>query len=339
MNYQPYEYSLLLQELNHLGKEGYLCKDLSYISFFQKQNHPIYYWIDFHQVRGKNKVAKNDDLYAFYDIYQEQKFYPIYSKKNMHVFYGKQPFVPHHQINIHALDSQKKRHLLLMLLGIILFIAMIAYLFFISTIDTFISYGITITFFGLFLGDLFFILHQIKSYYCYQNIEKKPKLHQSHHYIRFLFSLLLIISICGGLVEDMFNMKIVTPHDHPLILLQDLNFDQESTLTYHQHTSFTLPKSYQSLEIIDEETILHTKEYQFTSKQQAHQYFQKLSQQPQIYYCDQVKAENHIIYGYLNQKMNTIIIQNENRVIMILSSFSFNEQQIQTIIQFYTKEL
>ena len=43
MNYKPYEYELLLDKLNSLGKEGYLTNDLSIFTTFNKVTKPVSY--------------------------------------------------------------------------------------------------------------------------------------------------------------------------------------------------------------------------------------------------------------------------------------------------------
>ena len=42
MNYKPYEYELLQDKLDALGKKGYKTNHLSYISFLKKQIHPFF---------------------------------------------------------------------------------------------------------------------------------------------------------------------------------------------------------------------------------------------------------------------------------------------------------
>lgn len=48
-----------------------------------------------------------------------------------------------------------------------------------------------------------------------------------------------------------------------------------------------------------------------------------------------MKEDHHILYGYQNQKLTTLIIQKENRVVLLSLSFTPTPQQIQKMINYY----
>ncbi|UTY39994.1 hypothetical protein NMU03_04090 [Allocoprobacillus halotolerans] len=58
MNYKPYEYELLQNKLDKLGKAGYITNDLTLLTFFKKVKKTVYYHIDFYSPNGKNAEEK-----------------------------------------------------------------------------------------------------------------------------------------------------------------------------------------------------------------------------------------------------------------------------------------
>ena len=58
--------------------------------------------------------------------------------------------------------------------------------------------------------------------------------------VYFFLSLLTIILIFGGLIEDVFNQKSFHQQDHQLIQLSDFQIDKETSFSSQSYSSFTI---------------------------------------------------------------------------------------------------
>ena len=92
-----------------------------------------------------------------------------------------------------------------------------------------------------------------------------------------IMNILLIISVIffiGGLLEDAINAQSFSIQDHPVITLNELGIEGESTLETQKRSSFVVNESYSSLETVDN-TLLYTKEYHFKEESKAQKLFKK----------------------------------------------------------------
>lgn len=341
IHYQPYEYQLLQNKLNQLGKAGYQCDDLSLISIFKKTNQPVYYYIDFLKPEGKSRFEKKVNQEHFYETYLKHDYQVIYKKKGMYVFYGHQPLTSYtpHLDHLKSL-SLSKRNQYLFLSIIVLFITLLLIMQFIESynIDSLLTYGITFAIAGGFLALLCIVYRFFINFYdftqTYQKKENKISVHK-HRLIFIMMSVLSIFLITGGLIEDMFNVQSVSLNEHQFITLQDIGIKQVSQQTYQKRSSFTVPYCYSSLESTKEKD-LFTKEYQFHSSSKAKDIWEQFSTDPQFYFCTKAKKKDHVIYGYREDTLTTLIILKNQSVIMLTTSFRLDENQVRQIIQFYT---
>ena len=346
INYRPYEHELFQKKLNQLGQIGYYCRDLSLISIFKQVNHPVYYYIDFHKTFGKNRKEKKADKEAFVKKYIKKSYQFIYNKRDMYVFASQQE--KDFQINL-----KNKKDLIDNIKRIQSFCAFIASLwlaaFFIlgslyaMNIDTFLSYGITFVYAGLVLLCLTAVFRCFVNFYYtkafYKQLAKKgqPLSYSRLSYFRKIYMICSITCLCligGGFVEDTFNAQEFTLKEHPVLTIKDLGINDKSELSTLQHRSFTVPHSYSVLESTNQ-PMLYTKEYQLHSQKSAKQLMEDFKANPKQYYCTSVKEDHHILYGYQNQKLTTLIIQKENRVVLLSLSFTPTPQQIQKMINYY----
>ncbi len=342
INYQPYEYELLQETLNQLGLQGYQCQDLSFLSIFKKVNHPVYYHIDFFQTSGESQFEKRANKDRFVERYLAHDYYPIYKKKGMYVFTGKEKskkLTTNQDVYLDIVKRQRIHSFFFACLSLILTFFFSMFLMESYTIDSFLTYGITIATIGVFIALIAIIYRFYHHFYNYGQIihqKKQSVVKLKKHLLIFkILSTISLVCIIGGLIEDVMNIKTVTLEEHPLILMKDIGINKESELTYQSRSSFTVPHCYSSLESIDDNTMLLTKEYQLSSSTKAQKLFQELSKDPKRYLCTKVDIQDHVIYGYQKDILNTLVIQKEKSVIMLTMTFQPSSKQIQQIVDFY----
>lgn len=345
IHFQPYEYQLLQNKLDKLAKQGYFCQDLSLISYFKKVDHPVYYAIDFHAVEGKNRLDKNKNLTLYYQSFLNKKYQPIYHKQGMHVFVGQKPLQGIVlKEDMSCLNTKHTKYLFLIPLIIFLMIAIALSYMQGSYIDTFGSYGILITFIGLYLFLLTMIFRFYNNYHLFHKMANDhhvslKKIHAIRHiYISLIVASVLLIG--GGMIEDVFNTKKISIEEHPILLLkelnQELNQSSEREFSYQSRSSFFVKKSYIALEVINNETALYTKEYDFSSTEKCQKVFEDYAKNPQFYSCTESRTDGQIIYGYINDYKNTLVIQKDQKMILVSSNFALSDLQIEKIIAYYS---
>lgn len=348
INFRPYEYELLQKKLDKLGKSQYITDDLSFLTIFKKVNHPVYYKIDFFNPTGKTKSEKNKSKNIFYDPYLDKCYEPIYNKKGMYVFVGDHPIqdlVKWDKKTDFINDKTKLKNLNAFMISLFVTFFFIIVSFYAMNIDTFLSYGITI----VYAGFLFACITAIYRTFCnlfytnkfqkkLQDVHNKFSISKLNHLrkIYMIAVLLCIFLITGGMIEDTLNAKTFDPYQHNLLLLEDLGIEGQTELSTQSHSSFTVPHSYSSLEISEDNTILYIKEYQLHSTKSAKKLISDFEKQPDLYLCTSVQNKNNVLYGYHEAELTTLIIQNKNSVILISFDFQINEKQIKTAIQFYS---
>lgn len=347
INYRPYEYELFQEALDKLGKDGYQCHDLSLISIFKKTNQPIYYKIDFFKQTGKTKNEKNILKDKFYDPYLDCNYEAVYAKKDMYVFMGETKA----DININWKQKEdiisEKNKVKNLNYFIVSLLVTFFFTYFSSSyinIDTFSSYGITITYVGILCLGITAIYRNFLNLRLSSQFDKMLK-NKKHHFnlsqlkkLRIIYIIaffLSIILITGGLVEDTLNAKTFSLKEHPVLSLGDLGIDEDSELSYHQQSSFTVPHSYSMLEVGNEDSVLYVKEYVLRSQKSATKLYQDLYNNPDEYLCTSVSQKDQVIYGYYENDLTTLIIQNNKQITFVSVTFKLTQDQINTIIQYY----
>lgn len=350
INYRPYEYELLQKKLDQLGKSHYITDDLSFITIFKKVDHPVYYRIDFFNPIGKTKVEKNKSKNLFYDPYLDECYEPIYNKQGMYVFVGDHPMkelIKWNEKTDFINDKRKFKNLNALMISLFVTLFFIIASFYAMNIDTFLSYGITIAYGGFILACITAIYRTFCNFFYTNRFQKQ--LQNNKHKLSFfklnrfrkiykIAVLLCILLISGGMIEDTLNAKSFDPQQHSLLLLKDLGIETQTELSTQAHSSFTVPHSYSSLEVGEDNSLLYIKEYQLRSKKAADKLMQDFKSQPDLYLCTSVQNKNNILYGYQEAQFTTLIIQNNNKVIIIAFGFEPHEKQIEKTIQFYSYE-
>lgn len=347
INFKPYEYELFETQLNQLGQQGYKTNDLSLLTVFKKTDQSYYYKIDFHIPEGKTRSEKFASKQKFFDPYLDEGYEAIYNKNNMYVFIGNQ--ASKQKINFNKKKefiNEKKtfKTLNALIASLIISLAFIILSTLAITIDTFLSYGMTFIFIGIILGCLTMLYRCSCNFYFTNQLKKK--LHQTKynlssgflHKLRKVYAILVCLVtllIIGGLVEDTLNAQSFDIEDHPILLLKDLNITEESTLETQVRSSFTVPHSYTSLELAEDNSTLFIKEYDLSDDEAAQTLIESFAKNPQQYYCTSVKQKDNILYGYTDNDLTSLIIQKENRVTLISPGFELTDQHIQIIINFY----
>lgn len=342
MYYQPYEYQLLQDKLNELAQEGYYTNHLSIITLFKKRDDPVYYAIDFHKVEGKNKYQRRINVQPYYDQFLDQDYQPIYNKQYMHVFVGKKP-LKNIKIKEDLQCLSSRRLYSFIFIPLLVFIIAFLSLSIASNynIDTLNTYGITLAYIGLFLLLFTMLYRQYHNYAFFQKIYKNEELPitkiKIQRQIFLIFSCISIALTIIGLGEDFINTKNLNIKDKPIMVLNDLGYNEESTMHYYrQNSSFTIKKSYKALESIDDEKILFTKIYEL-SHSKSKELFQQYQEDPTLYSCTTCLVKDDVIYGYLEEECNVIIIHQDQYIILVSTSFNLSSQQIQEILNYYKK--
>ncbi|MEG0547239.1 MAG: hypothetical protein RR518_00465 [Coprobacillus sp.] len=346
MNFRPYEHEVLYKQLEQLGKDGYYTDDLSLVSIFKKKDHPVYYKIDFLNTKGLKKTEKRKQKEIFYDPYLDKDYQPIYNKRGMYVFVGKEKFKKSidYKDKKDYIDFQTFFQYLWNTIGALILCLGFAFISLqYATIDTFLSYGITVVYVGilLLLATCVYrnIINTIGISKFKNQIQKQQKafslsMIKKTRLIYLVLSIISCLLIAGGLVEDSMNAKTFTLQEHQMLTLKDLNMTLDYKSSTQKHHSFTVPTSYQYLEVAGE-TIIYTKEYHLSSSEKATQLMKDFQNNPKQYLCKSIKLKENIIYGYYDDTLTTLIIQKDNVVALISFEMDITQEQINTIINFY----
>lgn len=345
--YKPYEYHLLQEKLNQLGEAGYYTDDLAFISFFKKIDQSVYYKIDFFKPEGPSRTEKNAQKDHFYDPYLEANYQPIYHKKGMYVFVGKEPhdFTVNWQQKQNYLDH-KMRYKPINYACLALLILIMLYVFLIApaTIDTFSTYGAIIALVGFILFILTCCFRSLCTFYFYRKFYQfvQQKISSLNHslisQLHRIYICLLMIScllIGGGLIEDLFNVQSIPKENHHFLMFEDLDITTPSEFSAQQKVNFTI-HYYTAIEYTNDDEFIYTKQYQMTSSSKALQLMNDYLNDPTLCDCTTIINEDNVSYGYDDQHLTTLIMQNENIVTIVSINFEYTDEQIQTIIQYYT---
>lgn len=347
MNYKPYEYELLQIKLNKLGQQGYITQELSFITIFNKVDYPVYYHIDFHKTIGSTKIERQKDKDAFARKYQQKGYQPIYAKHHMFVFVSKKqkdlPFSWEDKKDI-ATGSFKILSFIGFFISLVALTLFSQYLYN-ASFDKFTSYGITLAYIGillLFITSIFrnyFSFHQMSTMH-HQLKNGIPhfslKTLKSMRIVYFILSLLTIILIFGGLIEDVFNQKSFHQQEHQVIQLSDFQIDKETSFSSQSYSSFTIPHTYISLEEAkDGNEALYIKEFEFPSPEKAKQKFTEIKDLPSLYAGNHAVIDGSLLYGYYDDEIVSLTLLHNQSVTIIIPSFPLTEKNIQIISQFY----
>lgn len=347
MNYKPYEYELLQEKLDELGQAGYTTDELALITFFKKVDHPVYYYIDFHKTFGSSKIERQMDKKAFAKKFQKNGLQPIYAKHNMFVFTSKKSkdiSIPWEERDDIATGPFKWLSLIAFFISLACLTLFSKYLFN-ASFDKFMSYGITITYIGVIL---LFITTSLRNYLSFHHMSifhSKIKNNNPHFSIkalklqRIIYHVLAVISVItvfGGIIEDVFNQQSFDPQQHQVIQLSDFKITDESSLSTQSYSSFTIPHSYISLEEVkDGDDALYVKEFEFSSTQTAKKRFQQMKDLPHLYAGNRAEIKDSILYGYYNDQLVSVTLLHDEAVTIIIPTFELTQENINIITEFY----
>ena len=336
INYKPYEYNLLQEKLDQLGKDGYCCKDLTRLSLFKQVHHPVFYKIDFFQ-RGKRNDKELTRREKFYSQYLDHGCQHIHQKYGLQVFVNDQddPKEPRHK-NISTYNSlkEKTKYFLYFMVSICISTFLLySYLPQIN-INTFPTYGKLIAFVGFVFAGCTFIYRTFLNFYnthAFLNGKEIKisvlKLERKIYHCLFIISLVLC---CGGLVEDIFNSQNLTQVQPTTLQLVDFN-KESSTVVQNTLTKGFLCHTSTYLESSQNQDVLLHKEYQFHSENKAKKYFDDFKTNPNDFSIDSIKTDGNILYGYTNNHLTTMIILSQDKIEFISTSFSLTDKDVQTI--------
>lgn len=345
INYKPYEYELLQQKLDELGKDGYECKDISFLSIFKKTDHPVYYKIDFFKQIGTSRVEQMALKEQFFYPYLDKDYSLVYKHRGMYAFMGTKDVPIHSKKPKETITKKINFNYLTYFLLTLMFVGFFTYKIITQmNVDSLLSYGMTFVYIGGFLLGLtelyrtfmnFMMMNKFHEFY----LQKKSLLEEINlKNYRFIYKILFCVSLTllvGGLIEDVFNAKDFSLEEHPILRLNDLSIENQSELTYKKQSSFTVPHSYTTLETTQENEVLYTKEYQFASLKLANSFYQDIIKDPKEQSLTSVKEHNRVLYGYVDKDLTTLIIQKEKNVILVSVTFPLSQDQIDTILNHY----
>ncbi len=340
INYKPYEYELLKKELDELGKQGYDCNDLSMFSLFRKKDHPIHYKVEFYLSKEKEKYKRDKDIAKYYEKHTEFGYFPIYSKNGMYVFSGDEEhtFKDNEYSNGIKLAEKRVPNIFLLLCLAIFITTVLYFLLFASqSVTAFLTYGKVIAYVGILLLCLSFVYRLYNDFHFSSSIKhgslSLDKIKKTHT-IAISLLMISIIMIAGGLFEDTLNVKEINYDKHPYIQLSDLGHNEQSVINTTSSHSFIIKNSYSTYESIDN-IGLYTKEYDFNSVSQATKYVESLIKRPYEVISTKVEKKDDMYYGYYDDTLNTIILQKDNKVVIVTYSKPLTKQHIDTIRNFY----
>lgn len=347
INYKPYEHEVFQKQLDSLGKNGYFCKDLMPISFFKQVNHPVYYQIDFLQP-SQSKTERSIQREKFFHPYLENNCKHIFQKHGMHVFVNdKNDFPKKNSLSNAFQTSTKEIFKYFIYFGLSLFLTSFFALKMSSqiNINSFPTYGKFISFIGIFTLLMTLIYRSFCNFYNtalflknkFDNKNKKSifSLRKIYH----IFFILSLVSIVGGLIEDISNTQNISENVNPVIKLSDLNITDTHVIRHTQSFGFIPSKTYSYLESSQNNDILLNKRYEFSSPKKAKKYFNQFISKSKDFSLDRTQQKGNIIYGYTNNQLSTIIIINDSHIDFISTSFQLNESSIQKIILKASKKL
>lgn len=340
INYKPYEHALLQSKLDKLGEQGYDCSDLSMISIFRKKDHPVYYKVEFFLSKEKEKYKQHKDIAKYYEQHTLYGFFPIYSKNGMYVFAGNEDHTFNTTEYSNGIQLAEKRisNIFLLLCGAILLTLMLYYaLFATQPVTAFLTYGKPIAYIGILLLCISFIYRLYNDFH-YSNAVKHGGLPldkiKKTHKIAMILLFVSVVLIGGGLIEDSMNIKEFSYDSHPYINLSNFGFqDYDDKKTSSAH-GFIIKNSYTAYQSINDIAI-YTKEYDFNSAKQANRYIQSLIKRPYEVISTKIVQKDGMYYGYYNDTLNTIILNEDKKVIIVTYSEELNDEIIQTIKNFY----
>ena len=340
INYKPYEYELLQEELDQLGKEGYDCNDLSMISIFRKKDHPIYYKVEFYLSEEKEKYKRDKDIAKYYERHTEFGFFPIYSKNGMYVFSGNEDhtFKQNEYSNGVKLADKRIPNIFLILCGVfVLTVALYYCLFAAQSVTAFLTYGKVISYIGILALCVSFIYRLCNDYHFSNNVKKGiysyDKIKKTHK-IAISSLLISLVLIFGGLCEDMINIKDINYDHHPYIQFKDLGYNGQSEINTSSSHGFIIKNAYSTYEAQGDH-VLYTKEYDFNSVKQAELYIETLIKRPSDIISTKIEKHDDMYYGYFNDTLNTVIFIKDHKVIIVTYSLPINDDMIKTIKNFY----
>ena len=209
------------------------------------------------------------------------------------------------------------------------------------TINTFLTYGSYFLYGGiaclcLSLCYRFIMNFILASKYRQRRLSKQTI--RLHHRIAVIAVLVSLIMMLGGLIEDTFNHRNVTLEEHPLITLKDLDIEGEVERDYTKQSGFQVHPFYYSLEYTkDQKYILYTNQYHLSSDEKAKDVYHDLISNPLQLGYTKIKDEGQVGYGYIQDEMSCLLIQNQDTVTVISFNFVPNQKQIDTTLSFYQK--
>lgn len=207
------------------------------------------------------------------------------------------------------------------------------------------TYGITLTYGGVALLLITCAYRNAMNYQCMGLFHNKIKRNE-HHFssktlntFRHLYLLLITLSVLlvvGGMAEDIFNQKSFDTQEHQVIQLKDFKIDDPSSISTQSYSGFTIPHTYISLEEVENgKDALYVKEFVFSSQNKAKQRFNDIKNTPSISTADEIKEKDSLLYGYNNGRLVSISILHNESITIILPTFEFTQEHINTIIEFY----
>ena len=219
---------------------------------------------------------------------------------------------------------------------------MILYYSSIGIYDKFKSYGILIAFLGILLLLLAAAYRNYLNFYgmtLFNSKLKKSKpsfnknklsLSRKPYSIMFIIASIMMV---GGLIEDTFNAQSFTPQEHPVVTLQDIGLNNKTEISSQKYSGFIVPHTYITLDK-SKDYGLYIREYEYIHSEDTLKLFKQLHSFIQ-YGANNTKVKDHVIYGYYDQDIVSLVIHKDQSIILIIPSFALSTSQIEDIISFY----
>lgn len=360
MNYDATEYKVLENDLQNLVKKGYTCKKINYITLFRKDQRSLHYLTDIFDSNASSKFERLDDKEIWMKKYTKKEYTLLGNIKNIHVFQTtNQENIAEDNTEDVLQDFFGKKHLLKKLLftglaGLISYF-IIPPVFSNISISQYLTNGAILFHYLPLLICLILLFRAISNLFYTVRYKKgvvtsREKLY-SHSKVQkklrsgYMYSIVLsILVFVFSMYLDTFERKDIAINSEVLTLSDfNLKSNHSKDNVIHTRKSFLIPYSYTFIdqygELEDEENgeLLSIRYYEFKDKNSAKPFVDEFKKQSNLEIKDVILNKNKHYTAYLasssdKKVIDTIILWQEEKLIVIATSFSLNTEEYQTII-------
>ncbi|MEE0965892.1 MAG: DUF2812 domain-containing protein [Bacilli bacterium] len=324
-HYDIYEYQLLQNKLNQIAKEGYTTDKISYITFFRKNDKPVYYLVDIFTSNEKSILKKREDKQKYIDYYLENDYELISTFKNLLVFKGEKEINPRH-FKQNIAEKEINKRLLHFSLALLLFFIILIFFIFPLNIYDLTTNGKILYYVSLILISLAIVYRTLLKWIGIYRFSKKEILYKNlnkNYILSTIFPIITVLLMIIGLVLDVINTTVPKAKPSYIPTLTEYQINEKTEYSIIKHTSILIPESYEYIEYTaNQEKSLYSQVYLFDNNEKAQALFKNLLSKPDKLYVDKFKkTSNNEYLGYYENKAYLKLTLQNNMVIIINTTF------------------